>query len=271
VIAVAKTEMFDHLWNVIQIVEERFRAAGRVFLFLDFDGTLAPIETDFAAPRLDAAVRDTLRLLSSRPSVVITIISGRAVEDLFARIRLQSVIYAGNHGLEVFGHGLRFVDPLAADLRARLARLSDEIAARLRPIAGAIVECKGLTATVHFRQAGESDHAEIRESIRVAVGRENGFRLIHGLKAIEILPRSDWNKGAAANWVINQLGGEDALAIYLGDDAADEEAFLALPGAITIKVGVQPTRARFRLPGPAEVHEFLRRLAAAAAPRAQTA
>jgi trehalose 6-phosphate phosphatase len=265
--------MLTDLADIIGDIQERFQVAERTFLFLDFDGTLAPIEADFAAPKLDPGVGETLALLASQPSLVTTIISGRAVEDLFSRIRLEGLIYAGNYGLEIFGRSLRFVDPLAAGRRMRLERLSNEIAARLLPIAGAVVEFKGLTASVHYRQAAESDYAEIQESVRAAAARNGGlFRLLYGLKAIEILPGTNWHKGAAALWILNRLRGERALTIYVGDDAADEEAFQVLPDAITIKVGDgQPTHAGYRLPHPAAVHEFLRWLAALTAPRAQRA
>jgi len=264
--------MLSHLVEIEGDVERRFQAADRTFLFLDFDGTLAPIESDFTAPRLDPAVAETLDWLTARPSMVATIISGRAVEDLFSRIRLDRLIYAGNYGLEIFGRDVRFVEPMAAALRARVEHLSNDIALRLRPIAGASVEFKGLTATVHYRQADELDYAEIHASVRAAVGREGVlFRIIHGLKAIEILPRTDWHKGAAARWIIKHFGAENALTIYLGDDAADEEAFAALPEAVTIKVGDQPTRARYRLPDPAAVHEFLGWLGGLATPRVQRA
>ena len=254
--------MLSYLVDLVVDVQERLQAAERTFLFLDFDGTLTPIEADFAAPKLNPDIAETLSLLASQSSLVITIISGRAVEDLFARIRLGGLIYAGNHGLEIFGQDLRFVEPLASRRRNRLERLSNEIAMRLRSIAGVVVEFKGLTASVHYRQAAESDHAEIHESVRISVGRAGGlFRLVHGLKVIEIVPRTNWHKGAAALWIINRLGGERALTIYLGDDAGDEEAFSVLSDAVTVKVGAQPSCAGYRLPHPAAVHEFLRWLA----------
>jgi trehalose-phosphatase len=264
--------MLSYLVDLVVDVQERLQAAERTFLFLDFDGTLAPIEADFAAPKLDPDIAETLALLASQPSVVAVIISGRAVEDLFARIRLPGLIYAGNHGLEIFGRDLRFVEPLAVRERDRLERLSNEIATRLRPIAGVVVEFKGLTASVHYRQAAESDHAEIHESVRMAVGHDGElFRLIHGLKVIEILPRTNWHKGAAALWIIGRFGGERALTIYLGDDAGDEEAFKVLPDGVTIKVGAQPSCADYRLPHPGAVHEFLRWLVTHSTERAQGA
>jgi trehalose-phosphatase len=84
------------------------------------------------------------------------------------------------------------------------------------------------------------------------------FRVSQGGKIFEILPRIDWHKGAAARWIIQRLGRRDTAVIYLGDDSRDEDAFRALPKAITVKIGAAPaTCARFRLPDPGAVHEFL--------------
>jgi len=86
--------------DVVSEIEARSRSASLISLFLDFDGTLVPISEDPAAPRLDPGAADTLHLLSSQNRFVTTIISGRAIEDLYTRIRLTGLIYAGNHCLE---------------------------------------------------------------------------------------------------------------------------------------------------------------------------
>src|SRR5260370_23389090 len=108
---------------VVSEMEERIKTADRISLFLDFDGTLVPIAADPASPRLEARAIETLRMLLGRESLVTTILSGRAVEDLFSRIRLQGFIYAGNHGLEIFGRDLRFVEPVAAARSKQLQQL----------------------------------------------------------------------------------------------------------------------------------------------------
>src|SRR5262249_30689845 len=84
------------------------------------------------------------------------------------------------------------------------------------------------------------------------------FRLAKGNKVFEIRPRVPWNKGTAVHWIQQQLGRPDALTIYLGDDITDEDAFMALPEAISVKVGkMSRTAADFRLKDPAEVCRFL--------------
>src|SRR5271157_5249114 len=103
--------------ELVNEIEARTRTACMISLFLDFDGTLVAITGDPAAPRLDPSAAATLHLLSSQNHLVTTIISGRAIEDLYTRIRLEGLIYAGNHGLEIFGRQFRFVEPAASDRR----------------------------------------------------------------------------------------------------------------------------------------------------------
>ena len=112
--------MLESLLKVVTEVEQRITSATRVSLFLDFDGTLVPIEANPALPRLDSETAKALQGLSSRDFLVTTIISGRAVEDLYARVRVQGLIYAGNHGLEIFGRNLLFVEPGATARRQEL-------------------------------------------------------------------------------------------------------------------------------------------------------
>jgi glycosyltransferase involved in cell wall biosynthesis len=92
---------------------------------------------------LDPHTAETLRARSIRDSVSNNIISGRSIEELFGRIRLETPVYAGNHGLEIFGRNLRFVEPLAWARRERLERLCEDLAARLWFAAGARAEYSG--------------------------------------------------------------------------------------------------------------------------------
>jgi trehalose-phosphatase len=244
---------------VIAEVEDRIQSANSVSLFLDFDGTLTPIMANPVEPQLDPDALETLKLLSSQEFLTTIVISGRAVEDLYGRIRLENLIYAGNHGLEIFGRDLRFVEPLAWSRREQLESVCSELAAQLRPIPGVLAEYKGLTASVHYRLAADADVAEIQAAVYAAVARNGGlFRANPGRKVLEIVPRTGWHKGAAVRWINNHLAETPMLSIYLGDDTSDEDAFSVLRDAITIKVGIAgATHARYRLPDPAAVHEFL--------------
>jgi trehalose-phosphatase len=251
---------------VAQVISEVVKRAqpNRLFsLFLDYDGTLVEIAADPAAPQLSDTTRETLRRISEKRSCITTIISGRAIDDLYSRIRLDGFIYAGNHGLEIRGRGLEFVEPEAAGLRDRLKDISATLTSKLQSIPGAFVEYKGLSASVHFRQVESSHVDRIDAAVREIVARNGAsFRLNTGRKVFEIVPRTGWHKGAAARWINQHLRLDERLSIYLGDDSTDEDAFAELTQALTVKVGGSSvTCAKYHLPGPQAVHEFLAWLA----------
>jgi trehalose 6-phosphate phosphatase len=100
----------DHLPEIAA----RLRAAPHILLFLDFDGTLAPIVQDPSLAQMSSGVREALVRLAGSPKVSLTMISGRALWDLRLRVGLENLIYAGNHGLEISGPGMDFVEPVAA-------------------------------------------------------------------------------------------------------------------------------------------------------------
>ncbi|MBI2683278.1 MAG: trehalose-phosphatase [Acidobacteriales bacterium] len=254
-------------------IERRIRAREAVSLFLDFDGTLTPLVGDPAEARLDAAVQRAIDRLSRKRNLNVTVISGRSLHDLHARIGLPYVIYAGNHGFEIKGPGLRFMQPIAGALRPELQDLCSRLAVSLSSIPGAKVENKVLTASVHYRQADPADVAQIEEVILASVKQNAArFRVSLGHQVFEILPVAGWNKGAAVNWIHDQLGGPTPITIYLGDDSTDEAAFRMLTGSITVKVGpLDPTSARYHSPGPAQVREFLLWLESIAFARAKAA
>jgi trehalose 6-phosphate phosphatase len=261
------------LMQFLPEVDRRIQAAGGVALFLDFDGTLAPIVEDPSDAQLFEGVRDALLRIARRNSIVTTVISGRAVEDVYLRIRLGGVIYAGNHGHEIFGRDLRFIEPDSDARRDPLRRLTEEVGSKLRHVAGVLVEDKGLTISIHFRHVAENDRPAIEEALRPCVAEAGAlFRLNTGRKAFDILPRTGWHKGAAVHWILDHLHESALLPIYLGDDQSDEDAFAVLEDAVTVLVGSSPlTCARYRVSGPAEVYRFLLWLeSSAGAPRGLT-
>jgi trehalose 6-phosphate phosphatase len=246
--------LFDHLSGIAATVA----AARHLLLFLDFDGTLSPIVEEPERAQLPLDTRNTLRTLASREGVSLAIISGRPIYDLRERVGLKNLIYAGNHGLEISGPGMHFIEPAAAQRIKALGELSRHLRTRLRHIPGAGVEYKVLSASVHFRKAPPDREEEIGERVQTAVGSlGNLFEVTMGLKVFEIRPKVNWNKGMAVRW-IKQATTPDALPIYIGDDTTDEDAFAALPEGITISAGrAEKTSARYSLAGPDAVQRFL--------------
>jgi trehalose 6-phosphate phosphatase len=80
---------------------------------------------------------------------------------------------------------------------------------------------------------------------------------MEGKKIWEVLPRALAGKGAAVRKLRTSFP-RGSLVIYMGDDTTDEEAFSALPGAVTVRVGKAcSTHARWQARNPAEVLRFL--------------
>lgn len=247
------------LLDQLDSVADEIGAAGHFFLGLDFDGTLAPIVPDPADAGIPEITLRHLESLSSDSENTIAIVSGRALRDLRSRIPID-VILAGNHGLEVLENGVYWRHPDAAKLEPELHRICGELSAGPGSIPGALVEDKGLTAGVHYRNTSRGDVTRLTEMVNAVIAPcAEHFFLRRGREVLEILPRIPWDKGAAILRMLQHSRDRGNLAIcYIGDDVTDECAFRALSGAITVRVCRDcPTSARFRLCDPGQVSEFL--------------
>ena len=251
--------LFDNLSGIA----ERLGAGQRIFVFLDFDGTLAPIVDRPEDAEMPSETRARILDLLTQPRFRIAIISGRALSDLKQRVGIEGLIYAGNHGFEIEGPDIRFAEPRAVERVRSLENIVNSLEARLREIPGTLRENKGLTASVHYRKARPADFEEVRRIVQKSVASAgNLFRVAQGLQVLEIRPNVNWNKGTAARWILEASGNRDALPVYLGDDTTDEDAFSALPAGITIRVGrAAQTAAQFELEYQEDVSEFLQWLA----------
>jgi trehalose 6-phosphate phosphatase len=190
-------------------------------LFLDVDGVLAPIVERPEDARVPAGTRDELERLVESYGLVAAI-TGRT--SAFAReiVGVESLTYAGQHGLEL-------------DSRA------EEWAPHVRAFAAGIswddVELKPLTAAFHFRSA--ADQARAREQLEpiAAAATAAGLRARWGRMVLEILPPIDVSKGTAVRALLAQTGLRRAL--YAGDDTTDLDGFAALDGLeVAIRVAV---------------------------------
>lgn len=251
--------MTQPLFKNLSEISRRLNTAPHILLFLDFDGTLAPIVEQPEMAHLPPETKELLVRLSQESKMTVAIISGRAFADIRARVGIPSLIYAGNHGLEICGPGFHFIHSKAAAHQETLRQLSEHLAARLRHLAGVEVEPKGLTTSIHYRRAAPAVVPQVVEIVKEAVSNQYRlFRLTTGKMVYEIRPRVDWHKGAAARWIRDRLGDHQPLAIYLGDDETDENAFVELQQELTVKVGpAMLTLAHYHLADTDEVRQFL--------------
>ncbi len=247
------------LFGRLDEIDRRVARAPALLVGAGYDGTLTPLVDEPNEARLSPAAHATLRALARREDVTLAVVSGRLRADLQARVDVPGAFYIGNHGLEISGPGALFVEPTAAGSQDEVKALAAQLDAKLRHVAGVWVEDKALTLCVHYRRAAPEEGEEVRRLVHAALACASyPFQLTVGEKAYEIRPRVYWNKGSAVHWVREHSGKPEGLAIYLGDDATDEDAFAALPDGITVRVGgAAETVAQYALKGPAQVLDFL--------------
>ncbi len=242
-------------------------AAGRrLALFLDFDGTLAPIVARPELAALSESMRATLGAVAARYRTAI--VSGRDLPDVAARVGLDGVVYAGSHGFDIGeARGARRSPPGAGEALPRLDAAERALRAALAGIEGALVERKRYSVAVHYRLVRGDRVAALEAEVDRALAARPGLRKTAGKKVFELLPDIDWDKGAAVRWLLVALGLENAAAlpVYVGDDVTDEDALRALAGrglGIAVLAERRPTAARYSLRDPEEVERFLERLTA---------
>lgn len=240
-------------------IRERIWDADHTLLTLDFDGTLASIAPRPEDARIPSATRETLRELSCSEDVTLAVLSGRSVDDVRQKVGLN-VIYAGNHGLEIEGPGISFLHNGAQLLQAAVNACCRDLEQVLAGVPGILLERKGLTASVHYREAPRDLEPWLEAAVQIAARQHAPhLRIVPALKAWEIRPAVDWNKGSAARLLLGRIAASRPVLVCAGDDEADEDMFRAVPHAVSIKVGGSaPTRARYRASGPDELAEFLK-------------
>jgi trehalose 6-phosphate phosphatase len=250
--------------DCLEELDSRLQVAPALAVFLDFDGTLVPLAEHPNQVTLPVPMRRLLEELNARENRIVAIVSGRERADLQTRIGVPGLVYVGNHGLEISGPGFIFVEALAIGYREPLQKLAESLAPRIQSIEGAWLEDKGLTVSVHWRRVAPDRAEELRRMVHSALeGTSHPFLLTTGDKVYDIRPRVYWHKGEAVHWILERFGKTDALTIYIGDDTTDEDAFAALPDAVTVRVGDSAdTAANYHVSSPDEVGRLLEWLVA---------
>lgn len=234
-------------------------AGEKIVIGLDFDGTLSPFVRRPARARLPEEIRRLLHKLARRPRVRLAIVSGRSLADIKARVRSRKIYFSGNHGLEIQGTGLTWRHPKAGAAGVDVRGLNRDLSRISMRLPGVLLENKGLTLSVHYREMDAENRLALRKllarSLKPYAGR---LMLASGKKVWDIRPSADWNKGHALLKIAHSLW-KDPVLLFVGDDLTDEEGFRVLGRqAVTIRVGpADRSAARFCLSGRRQVRPLL--------------
>ncbi|MFI4992585.1 MAG: trehalose-phosphatase [Solirubrobacterales bacterium] len=209
-------------------------------VLLDIDGTLAPIVRHAADAHVPEATRALLIEIAKRYGVV-GCVSGRRAATARQIVAIGTIAYVGNHGGELLRP--RATRPeVNPDLAAWTARVR-EFAARAYTNEHQRIrvrsEDKDTIAAFHWRGAPDEDGAAqaVQEIARQA--EEEGFAVHWGRKVLEVRPPVMLDKGLGIEALLR--GTEVAVALYVGDDTTDLDAFRGLrslvkDGALTTAI-----------------------------------
>lgn len=191
-------------------------------MFVDFDGTLASIVEEPAAARPHRDAVAVLAGLAARWGTV-AVVSGRPAAFLSEHLAgAGRTTLLGLYGMERASGGASAVDthPEAERWRDAVTAAADD--AQVAVPAGASVERKGLTVTLHYRAVPE--RAGEVERIASELGRRHRLRTHQGKMSVELRPPLAVDKGTV---LAGLAAGLDAVA-FAGDDIGDLPAFAVL-------------------------------------------
>jgi trehalose 6-phosphate phosphatase len=202
------------------------REPERAAILTDVDGTLAPIVERAEDAAVPAAAREALAALSERYALV-GCISGRRAEEARRLVGLDSLAYAGNHGLELLLPGEEAVqpDPSVAGRETEAAEFLAAVDGE-RLAVGLRQEDKGPIQALHWRGSPDEETAEARAHEIANEAGKAGLEPRWGRKVLELRPMGGGGKDGA---VASLLAGERIdRATYAGDDRTDLDAFRRL-------------------------------------------
>jgi len=243
-----------------QIVKE-FSSAARRAIFLDYDGTLVPFSRipELATP--SAATVDQLKRLSLAPANTVVIISGRDKDFLnewFGAVNVHCIAEHGAFQKAPGGQWQCTIDPdqsWKTEIMPVLQKYMDRCN-------GSFIEEKFSSLSWHYRNSpyeiASLRSKELTEELRAAVAHENKLHVLEGNKVVEV-KKAGYDKGVAAAKFVSDNAFDFVMA--MGDDRTDEDVFRSLPAeAVTIKVGIKTTRAKYNIRSQGDVARFVGRL-----------
>lgn len=198
------------------------RPAG---LITDLDGTISRIAPAPELAEVEPEARKALRALAERLDLV-AVVSGRSAADAQRLLQLDGVVYVGNHGLERRALGRTAVAPEARPYLPLISQTLTALAPRL-PAKGVLIEDKGATASIHYRQAPDPELAKsaILAALR-PLAEQHGLRISHGRRVVELRLPVALDKGSALRDLVRDYHLRSV--VFLGDDVTDLDAMRAL-------------------------------------------
>lgn len=210
--------------------------AHEIALFLDVDGTLVEIEREPGAVHVPERLCRILTDLQVATDRALALVSGRSLtqlDRLFSPLRLSA---AGLHGLE--RRNLTSEVVRAKPDPALFHRPRQQLAAFVAATPGTLLEDKGLTLALHYRNAPRAEAAAIAVARDAVAASAGGLVLLEGKMVLELKPPGV-DKGLAIAAFMRERPFAGRRPVFAGDDVTDEAGFATVNqlGGIAIRIG----------------------------------
>lgn len=237
----------------------------KVVLFLDYDGTIVPIQPSPELATLAPESKQRIRNLCGYPWLEIVVISGRDSRFLGQQFDGLPLRLVAEHGAKSF-------DPITRRWKRRVyqdrsswyptaLKIVTDYTSR---VPQSFLEKKHFSIAWHYRKS-PNDYAEL-QARKLAEELETGLanlpvNILRGKKVIEVRA-IEANKGVYVNAHLEESFPE-SVALVIGDDRTDEDMFSALRNrGVSFKVGLESSSADYSIRSQAEVLETIERLCA---------
>jgi len=218
---------------------------SRHALFLDFDGTLAPLRDRPEDVEMSAATASLLATALHQTAGAVAVISGRPLAELSTMTGPLDLALSGSHGAE-----WRFPGQSAPETASGSEALEAAFA-ELAPLATQhelLIERKPGAIALHFR--ARPDLADTCRAAVAASATGTAQRALHGNMVSEVV-MNGVNKGTALRMFLERPPFQGRVPVMIGDDTTDEDGFAAAQGlgGFGLRIGGRETVARYRVPG----------------------
>ena len=210
-------------------------------LFLDYDGTLAPIVDDPESAIIDQKIYQIVKDLSLKPMTQVVIVSGRGEAFLKKQFKGINCYHAYEHGALFFDYQTKKLRNLISSNKDKwYFKAIDIIRDYTKRTPGSFFEKKNYAITWHHRNTtndyGEFQARKLAQDLS-ATFSHLPVSVIVGKKVVEI-KAIEANKGRFAEWFMERYGSHAEFSLAVGDDRTDEDLFEVVNkfGA-TVKVG----------------------------------
>lgn len=214
----------------------RLQTSRRMFLALDYDGTLAPFQADRTKAYPLPGIPEILQSIAGSGIVSLAIVSGRPIAELLTLLPLQNMIRIGSHGFEQMRPDGAIVVTHPSPRQLEGLKMAGEMARDL-----------GFEKSLEFKVASIALHTRIMSHDAAVQAEHRVYERWTELGSMGLECRkfdggieiraTGRNKGDVLVELLAELK-PDTFSVFIGDDDTDEDAFRAIRGrGIGINVG----------------------------------